>query len=114
MTCCNLDSSRFQTVKDQLPAEPLATRESLLQNARTWAHKALDVAAAIVPPARTEECDVGCVVALHNLGEFAQMAKDLPEARKRYNGALSLARALNYEEGIENTSAQLRALDKKS
>jgi hypothetical protein len=40
----------------------------LLENANQWAHKALELAAQIIPPARNEECDMGCAVALHNLG----------------------------------------------
>lgn len=42
----------------------------LLENAKQWAQKALDLAADIEPPTRDEECDVGCAVALHNLGMY--------------------------------------------
>lgn len=98
---------------DSAPAAsqpPLATRESMLSNANTWAKKALDVAAGIKPPARDEECDVGCAVATHNLGEFAEMQKDFAEARKRYQEAVGLSRAIGFQEGVENSSERLRAL----
>ncbi|KAK6003859.1 hypothetical protein QM012_008709 [Aureobasidium pullulans] len=86
------------------------SRAVLVENAKQWAQKALDLAAGIQPPARDEECDVGCAVALHNLGEFAEMNKDIAEAKKRYKEAVSLARAIGYEDGLENSSAALRRL----
>jgi hypothetical protein len=46
-------------------------RAAMVENAKQWAQKALDTAADIQPPARDEECDVGCAVALHNLGTYA-------------------------------------------
>ncbi|CAD0093135.1 unnamed protein product [Aureobasidium vineae] len=82
----------------------------LVENAKQWAQKALDLAADIQPPARDEECDVGCAVALHNLGEFAEMNKDIIEAKKHYKEAISLARAIGFEDGLENSSAALRRL----
>ncbi|THW92078.1 hypothetical protein D6D15_03419 [Aureobasidium pullulans] len=82
----------------------------LLENAKQWAQKALDLAADIEAPTRDEECDVGCAVALHNLGEFAEMNKDIIEAKKRYKEAVSLARAIGFEDGLENSSAALRRL----
>jgi hypothetical protein len=50
-------------------AKPLP-RAAMVENAKQWAQKALDTAADIQPPARDEECDVGCAVALHNLGMY--------------------------------------------
>lgn len=44
------------------------SQATLVDNASQWAQKALDLAAQIQPPARDDECDVGCAVALHNLG----------------------------------------------
>ncbi|CAD0113002.1 unnamed protein product [Aureobasidium uvarum] len=70
----------------------------LVENAKQWAQKALDLAADIQPPTRDEECDIGCAVALHNL------------AKKRYKEAISLARAIDFEDGLENSSAALRRL----
>ncbi|KAH0299971.1 hypothetical protein KCU71_g12158, partial [Aureobasidium melanogenum] len=86
------------------------SRAVLVENAKQWAQKALDLAADIQPPTRDEECDVGCAVALHNLGEFAEMNKDIAEAKKRYKEAVSLARAIGFEDGLENSSAALRRL----
>lgn len=44
------------------------SQATLVENASQWAQKALDLAGQIQPPDRDEECDMGCAVALHNLG----------------------------------------------
>jgi len=95
---------------DERPAGPTISRDSLIANAQTWAHKALDVAAAIKPPERTEECDVGCAVATHNLGEFAEMLGNVAVARERYQESVSLGRSIGFQEGVENSSERLRKL----
>lgn len=92
---------------------PVVTRESLLANATTWATKALDIAASIPPPERDEECDLGCAVATHNLGEFAEMVGHFSEARRRYGEAISVARAIGFQEGVENGEGRLRGLQGK-
>ncbi|GIZ42424.1 hypothetical protein CKM354_000569600 [Cercospora kikuchii] len=91
---------------------PAASRENMIDNAKRWAQKALDVAAGIAAPERDEECDIGCAVATHNLGEFAEMSNDIDLARKKYKEAISLARAIGFEEGVEQSSARLRELSK--
>lgn len=103
-----------RNINNAQPAGPAVTRETMIENARTWAQKAIDVAAHIKPPIRDEECDVGCAVAAHNLGEFAEMQKDVKEAERRYNEAVSLARAIGFQEGVENSSERLRLLRKQS
>ncbi|KAF2726217.1 hypothetical protein K431DRAFT_290071 [Polychaeton citri CBS 116435] len=103
-------SSSISNTTQQTPTPQITTRESLIQNGITWAQKALDVAANIQPPERDDECDVGCAVALHNLGEFAEMQKDTMRARQKYKEAVSLSRAIGFEEGLEMSSARLRAL----
>lgn len=95
---------------DGQPAQPLVTRESMIANAQTWAQKGIEIAAKIQPPERDEECDMGCAVALHNLGEFAEMLGDVAEARKKYTEAVSLAKALGFAEGVENGQERLRQL----
>ncbi|KXL42291.1 hypothetical protein M433DRAFT_71363 [Acidomyces richmondensis BFW] len=107
----NLASS----VAQQSPRAARAAVESvsMVENARQWAQKALELAANIKPPDRNSECDVGCAVATHNLGEFAEMLGDLAEAQRRYEEALSLARAIGFQEGVENTSARLKQLKEK-
>ncbi|KAK3110855.1 hypothetical protein LTR53_014422 [Teratosphaeriaceae sp. CCFEE 6253] len=92
------------------PTGPVATRENLIQNAQMWAQKALDVAATLKPPVRNEECDVGCAVATHNLGEFAEMLGWKEEARRKYAEAVSIARAVGFQEGVENSTARLKLL----
>jgi hypothetical protein len=44
------------------------------------------------------------------IGEFAELNKDIMEAKKRYKEAVSLARAIGFEDGLENSSAALRRL----
>ncbi|EME83335.1 uncharacterized protein MYCFIDRAFT_188384 [Pseudocercospora fijiensis CIRAD86] len=94
------------------PTGPAATQESMIDNAKLWAQKAIDVAAGIQPPERNEECDIGCAVATHNLGEFAEMSKDIGLAERRYKEAISISRAIGFEEGVEQSSARLRQLAK--
>jgi tetratricopeptide (TPR) repeat protein len=102
--------SAARAVQAPHPVGPAATREHMLDNATQWAQKALDVAAGIRPPDRTDECDIGCAVATHNLAEFAELRRDLATARRRYQDAVRLARAVGFEEGVERSSARLRAL----
>lgn len=99
--------SRSRTEK---PTGPAASRESMVESARAWALKALDVAAGLKPPVRNEECDVGCAVATHNLGEFAEMLGDLQEARTRFEEARALSRAIGFEEGVTMSEGRLREL----
>lgn len=94
------------------PTGPIASRESMIESAKAWAQKALDVAADLKPPVRNEECDVGCAVATHNLGEFAEMSKDYAGAKRRYEEAIALSRAIGFSDGIEQSSARLRELAK--
>lgn len=89
---------------------PVASRETLIENAKVWAQKALEVAAAIKPPERNEECDMGCAVALHNLGEFAEMSKDFAEAKRKYKEAISLAKAVGFSEGVQHSTERLRKI----
>lgn len=88
----------------QTPAASTKSTETIdhMLSAQKWAEKALDVAAGIQPPERTDECDTGCAVALYNLGDFAERAKDLVGARKMYAEALSLSRAVDFEDGVKN------------
>ena len=68
------------------------------------------MASKIKPPERTEECDIGCAVATHNLGEFAEMDGDIVEARKRYLEAKSLSLAVGFQEGVTNSEAALKRI----
>lgn len=106
--------SQTLSAPEDAPPRPPVTRETMLENAQTWAQKAIDVAAGIKPPARDEECDMGCAVALHNLGEFAEMRGDVAEARRKYGEAISLAKALGFAEGVENGEARLKELKAKA
>jgi hypothetical protein len=106
----NLSISLAQQDPPPSPGKPPVSRAALVGNAREWAKKALVVASKIQPPERNEECDVGCAVATHNLGEFAEMDGDIAEARKRYEEAGSLARAIGFQEGVVNSQAALKRL----
>lgn len=103
-------SRTIQSADSASAAGPVATRETMIQNARTWAQKALEVAAAIKPPERNEECDLGCAVAMHNLGEFAEMLGNPQEAKKKYEEAGSVAKAVGFQEGVENSRDRLKQL----
>ena len=72
--------------------------------------QALEVASSIEPPLRNNECDVGCAVATHNLGEFAEMDGNIAEARERYEEAGSIAHAVGFDEGVVNANEGLKRL----
>ncbi|KAG4422531.1 hypothetical protein IFR04_004300 [Cadophora malorum] len=103
------------SLAQQLPPSntPAASRPALINNARLWAEKSIAVAAKITPPDRTEECDVGCAVATHNLGEFAEMDGNVKEARKRFEEAKGLAKAIGFQDGVENAEAALKRVQGK-
>ena len=106
----NLSISLAQQDPPPTPGQPPISRSALVGNAREWANKALEVAANIYPPERNEECDVGCAVATHNLGEFAEMDGNIAEARRKYLEARGLAQVIGFQEGVANADAALRRL----
>ena len=109
----NLSISLAQQSPPAELGQPPVSREALVSNAQAWAEKALAIAAKIIPPERTEECDLGCAVAIHNLGEFAEMNGDIRGARKRFEEAKSIAKAIGFEAGVINSEEGLRRLVKK-
>ena len=108
----NLSISLAQQNPPATPGQPAVSRPALVSNARAWAQKSLAVASKITPPERTEECDLGCAVATHNLGEFAEMDGDIEEARRRFEEAKGLAKAIGFQEGVINSEEALRRLRK--
>jgi tetratricopeptide (TPR) repeat protein len=104
-------SSNTGSSKDSFPNTPAPSREQLVDQATQWANKALALAATITPPERTEECDVGCTVATHNLGEFLEMQGQLDDAKKKYDEAKSLAKAVGYQEGKEMANSALKRIE---
>jgi hypothetical protein len=108
----NLSISLAQQLPPPTLGQPPASRAEYVSNARAWAEKAIAVAQNIAPPERTEECDMGCTVATHNLGEFAEMDGNIAEARKRFEEAKSLAKAIGFKDGIINSEDALRRLGK--
>jgi hypothetical protein len=108
----NLSISLAQQIPPPTPGQPAVSRSALVGNARAWAEKAIVVASKINPPERNDECDIGCAVATHNLGEFAEMDGNIAEARKRFEEAKSLAKAIGFQEGIINSEEALRRISK--
>ncbi|CZR60618.1 uncharacterized protein PAC_10514 [Phialocephala subalpina] len=108
----NLSISVAQQDPPVVQGQPPVSRPALISNARAWAEKAIAVSAKITPPERTEECDMGCAVATHNLGEFAEMDGNIAEARKRYEEAKALSKAIGFQDGVINSEEALRRLGK--
>ena len=95
------------------PVEPGAqapSKNQLRESGRTWIRQALALAETIEPPARTSECDQGCAVAIHNLGEFAEMDGNIKEAREKYEEAASIAHAIGLQEGVIAAQEGLKRL----
>ena len=109
----NLASCLAQTLPENAAAGPATSRPALISNARAWAEKAIAVTAAIGPSERTHECDIGCAVATHNLGEFAEMEGMVEEARGKYVEAESLAKAMKFGDGVDSARAGLKRLEEK-
>ncbi|KAF3090025.1 hypothetical protein TWF102_009495 [Orbilia oligospora] len=86
----------------RLPSGEPMDRETQLESAKKWMEKALDVASNIKPPARTEECDQGCVVALHNIGEVEEQLGKMDEAMLKFQEAQSLAFAIGFADAYQN------------
>jgi hypothetical protein len=98
------------------PSSALAPppQTEILHQATLWVDKALQLASSITAAdGRTEECDIGCAVATHNLGEIAEMAGDLEEANKRYAEARSLAKGIGYDEGVQQAVEGMRRIHNK-
>lgn len=93
-----------------LPSDHTTDRAQFLSDAKQWAQKALKTASSISRSAKTEECGIGCVVALNNLGEFEEQMGNKSEAVKRYAESQSLARSLSFELGIEQSEMNLKRL----
>ena len=100
----------MSTEPSDFPITNKAPRTILIEQARQWATKALALSSTIQPPNRNEECDVGCAVATHNLGEFFEMEGKVGEARVKYEEAASLAKAMGFTEGYTNAKEGLKRL----
>ena len=74
--------------------------ETVLTNARQWADKALEVCAHIKPPQREQACDFACVTATFNIGEIARLSGNSKEAKRKYDEAMSLAKAIGQPDVV--------------
>ncbi|RPA74951.1 hypothetical protein BJ508DRAFT_230451 [Ascobolus immersus RN42] len=93
------------------PLPPTRSRAEFLQDAQTWANKALEIDNNIKPPVRTEECDEACVAALYNLGEIAELLGEKGGARDKYEQARSLADGIGMKEGVERAEEAIKRLE---
>ena len=106
----NIAAALAQQIPLPDPGHPPPSRAELRQSARVWLHKSLELGGTIKPPKRNEICDVGCAVALHNLGEFAEMEGKIEEERDKYEEALSIAHAIGFEAGVINSGDGLNRI----
>lgn len=90
------------------PNTPAPSRSVLIGQARQWANKALERARSTGDP--DEECNVGCAVATHNLGEFYEMEGKIHEALQKYKEAEQLAKKVGFPEGQVNAKAGIARL----
>lgn len=109
----NLSICLAQQLPPPTKGQPPTSRSAFVSNARQWANKAIEVASKIEDENRTEECDIGCAVATHNLGEFAEMDENIAEARQRYEEANKLSKKLGFAEGVSNSEEALRRIKAK-
>ncbi|KAH8700077.1 hypothetical protein GQ44DRAFT_733138 [Phaeosphaeriaceae sp. PMI808] len=104
------DAITMPSEPSDFPITNKAPRAILIQQAREWAIKALTQASSIRPSDRDQECDIGCAVATHNLGEFLEMEGKVEEARKKYQEAALLAKATGFAQGGINARVGLQRL----
>ena len=89
---------------------PTPSSTTQIANAEQWANRALSLAQSIQPPARTQECDVGCAVATITLGDLARLEGRNERARRYWEEGKGLARAIGYEEGVKRAEEGLKGL----
>lgn len=106
----NSNAIALSPAPTDFPVTNAPPRAVLVDQARQWATKALAHAAAIPSTDKTEECDFGCAVATHNLGEFYEMEGRIKEARQKYEEAAGLAKSMGFSEGQTNARAGLKRL----
>jgi hypothetical protein len=92
------------------PASPAPSQATLLAQSQQWAEKALDLAGSLPTANKTEECDIACAVATHNLGEIAQMMGDINEARSKFEQAKAMSTKLRFAEGVGMANDRLKSL----
>lgn len=102
------DAITMSPLPSDFPVSNTAPRTLLIEQARQWATRALQQANQIKSPDHTEECDMGCAVATHNLGEFFEMEGKTAEARRQYEEAAALAKKMGFTEGVANARAGLK------
>jgi tetratricopeptide (TPR) repeat protein len=100
----------MSTEPSDFPVTNSAPRALLIEQARQWATKALAQASSIKGAERNEECDMGCAVATHNLGEFFEMEGKIKEARQKYEEAVSLSKKMGFADGQTAAKAGLMRL----
>jgi tetratricopeptide (TPR) repeat protein len=105
------DAITLSDAPSSFPVTNSAPRSLLIDQARQWAERALAQAATIKGPERNEECDMGCAVATHNLGEFYEMEGRVKEARGYYQDAVSMAKKMGFKEGLVNARAGLKRVE---
>ncbi|KAI4654236.1 uncharacterized protein J4E78_007281 [Alternaria triticimaculans] len=106
-------SSNAITMSDaptSFPVTNSAPRSLAIDQARQWAERALALSAQIKSSSseRNEECDMGCAVATHNLGEFLEMEGKIGEARRKYEEAAGLAKKIGFGEGVAEARAGVK------
>jgi hypothetical protein len=104
------DAITMSTDPTDFPVTNKPPRALLIEQAREWATKALALASSVKPPERDAECDMGCAVATHNLGEFFEIEGKIVEARQKYEEAASLAKSIGFADGQTAARAGLKRL----
>ncbi|KAG8529556.1 uncharacterized protein KY384_006193 [Bacidia gigantensis] len=113
VTMNNLAAALALQNPGMISGQPAASATQQLDDASTWAKKALQLAQEIRPPQRTEECDEGCAVATVNLGDFAALGGNTLQARAYYIEGKSLSKGIGFQEGVARADKALMDMSKQ-
>jgi len=103
-------AARYAQIPKGKSKAPAPTAADFQKQAKQWAEKALAMAQTVPPPDRTQECDIACAVTTHNLAELAHMSGDDVTAKRLFQEAKTLSKAMGFEDGIKEADTALRRL----
>ncbi|CAK7564316.1 MAG: hypothetical protein SEPTF4163_002205 [Sporothrix epigloea] len=92
------------------PVTRKEAQRAYYETAQRWAQNAQQHATDTAGSARTAECDQACAVALCNLGDIAALLGNVREASQRFQEALAMSKAMEFDAGVQQAETGLARL----